>query len=204
MAADFNTWLEAFLTLAMISMVFFKENPVYDLVVSAYLGIGVGHGIVMGANVIKNSGWIPMIRGRQYVLIIPIVFGLLLFARYSEKLARWSRPSTALIVAVAAGLGLRGAVTAQFLDQIRATFVPLNSLGNIVLLISVVCTVVYFLFTGPYTSKLVGPLRYLLMIGRWVMMICFGASFASASAGFLSKLIIRIMFLVRDWLGLVS
>ncbi len=204
MATNLNVWLEAFLTLVLLSMVFFKKNPIFDSVVRAYLGIGVGHAVVMSVQVIKNNGWGPMVEKGQYILVIPFALGLMLFTRYSDKLASWARIPTAVIVGVAAGLGLRGAIVAQFLDQIRATFVSLNSFGNIVLFVSVVCTVMYFLFTGSYTKKLVGPLRYLPTIGRWAMMISFGASFASASAGFLSKLIIRVTFLVRDWLGLVA
>lgn len=204
MATDFTTWLAAFLTLGIISMVFFKDNPVYNLIVSAYMGIGVGHSVIMGLRIISNNGFKPMIQEGKYALIIPILFGILLFARYFDKYARLAKPSAALIVAVAAGLGLRGSIVAQFLDQIKATFIPLNSVGNIVLVVSVICTIIYFFFTDRYTGKLVGPLRHLPTVGRWAMMICFGASFASASAGFLSKLIVRFMFLVRDWLGVVS
>ncbi len=204
MATDFTTWLAAFLTLGIISMVIFKDNPLYNLIVSAYMGIGVGHGVIMGLRVIFNSGVQPMFQESQFALIIPLLFGILLFARYFDRYARLARPSAALIVAVAAGLGLRGSIVAQFLDQIKATFIPLNSVGNIVLIVSVITTIIYFLFTERYTDKLVGPLSHLPTLGRWAMMICFGASFASASAGFLSKLIVRFMFLVRDWLGLIS
>ncbi len=204
MASDPIIWLEAFLTLALLSMVFLKKNPVFEYVVSAYLGIGVGHALIMGINVIQASGWRPITQESQYALVVPCIIGVLLFARHSKNIAHWSRIPTALIVGVAAGLGLRGAIVAQFLDQIRGTFVSLDSFGNIVMLVSVVCTVLYFLFSSYYTDRLKGPLGYIPRIGRWAMMVSFGASFASASAGFLSKLIMRVTFLVRDWLGLVS
>lgn len=203
MATDFTTWLGAFLTLGLMSMVFFKDNPVYNLIVSGYLGIGVAHTTIMALRVISNNGFRPLIQQGKYSLVIPILFGILLLTRYFDKYARLARPSASLLIAVAAGLGLRGAVVAQFLDQIKATFVPLNSVGNVVLAVSVICTVTYFLFTARYTGRLVGPLRHVPTVGRWAMMICFGASFANSSAGFISRLIVRVMFLARDWLGIV-
>lgn len=198
-----NVWLGAFLTITLLSMVFFKDNPVYNTVVHIFIGLGAGHVIVMGLNVIKNSGWMPLIQKGQYNVLIPMILGLLLFSRFSKKYSYLGKPSVALIVAVAAGLGLRGAIIAQFLDQIRATFVPLTSVSNLILAAGVLSTLLYFFFAKFYTSKLTGPLRYLPYFGRYVMMVCFGASFASAGAGFLSKLITRIMFLARDWLGLI-
>jgi hypothetical protein len=60
----------------------------------------------------------------------------------------------------------------------------------------------YFLFTRRYTRPLEGPLGILPRLGRWFLMIAFGASFGNASMGFLSMLIGRALFLVRDWLGL--
>lgn len=202
LATDFSVWLGAFLTIGAMSFVFFKENPVFDLVVNVFLGIGIGHGLVLGIGRIVENGWKPMLQG-QYILIVPLVAGVLLFMRRSKKYARLAKPSAALLVSVAAALSLRGSAISLITGQIKATFVPLTSLSNIVLVLSVVGPVAYFLFTRRYADKLVGPLKYLPVIGRWSMMVCFGAGFANTT-GFFARLIVRFLFLLRDWLGLIS
>ena len=202
MATDFGIWLGAFLTLGAMSFVFFKENAVFDLVVNIFLGIGIGHGLVLGIGRIIETGWKPMLAGR-YILVVPLLAGLMLFARRSKKYARLAKPSAALLVAVAGALSVRGSAISLITGQITATFVPLNNLSNIVLVLSVVSPVAYFLFTKPYASKLVGPLKYLPTIGRWAMMVTFGAGFANTT-GFFARLIVRFLFLLRDWLGVIS
>ncbi len=57
LATDFSVWLGAFLTIGAMSFVFFKENPVFDLVVNIFLGIGIGHGLVLGIGRIVENGW---------------------------------------------------------------------------------------------------------------------------------------------------
>lgn len=107
-----------------------------------------------------------------------------------------------IVVATGAGLGLRGAVQAQLLNQVSATFLPLNSFNNLVVVLGFIIGTSYFLFTKRYTRALEGPLGILPKLGRWFLMIAFGASFGNASMGFLSMLIGRALFLVRDWLGI--
>jgi len=203
MSQDVGVWVAVVFTFAMISLAFFKENPVYRLGEHIFIGIGAGHAVVVGVTLIRTSGWQPLVQKGQVALIIPLVLGLLLFARYVKRYAQWAKPSMAIILASGAALGLRGTISTQFLDQIRATFVPLNDINNLLLVLGVIATLGYFFFTEMYNKVLTGPLSTVPRLGRYVMMIAFGASFASAGAGFLSKLIARIMFLARDWLGAI-
>lgn len=62
--------------------------------------------------------------------------------------------------------------------------------------------VTYFLMTTRYTKHLGGSVSIIPKVGRWFLMIAFGASFGNASMGFMSFLLGRVLFLVRDWLGL--
>ncbi len=202
MSTSFDVWVAAMLTLVMFSLTLYKENPVYRMAEHAFIGIGIGHTLVTGIQVIQTSGINPIVQKGEFRLIIPLLFGLLFFLKYSEKYAYLSRMSTALIVGTGAGLGLAGAVKAQFLDQVIATFLPLNSINNLILIIGFLTGVSYFLMTTRYTGHLEGKLSVFPKIGRWFLMIAFGASFGNASMGFLSFLIGRVLFLVRDWLGL--
>lgn len=202
MSTSPDVWLAAFLTLAMFSLAIYKENPVYRLAEHAFIGIGAGHAIVTGIQSIQTSGWNPLVKHGEYSLIIPMILGLLLFTKYIKPISHLSRIPMAIVVATGAGLGLRGAVQAQLLNQISATFLPLTSFNNIVIVVGFVVGTSYFLFTTRYTRALEGPLKILPKLGRWFLMIAFGASFGNASMGFLSMLIGRALFLVRDWLGI--
>jgi hypothetical protein len=202
MSTSPQVWLAAFLTLAMFSLAVYKENPVYRVAEHAFIGIGAGHAIVTGIQSIQTSGWDPLVKNGEFALLIPMLFGLMLFTKYVKPVSYLARLPMAVIVATGAGLGLRGAVQAQLLNQISATFLPLNSFNNIVVVAGFVVGTSYFLFTRRYTRPLEGPLGILPRLGRWFLMIAFGASFGNASMGFLSMLIGRALFLVRDWLGL--
>ena len=132
MSTSPQVWLAAFLTLAMFSLAVYKENPVYRVAEHAFIGIGAGHAIVTGIQSIQTSGWDPLVKNGEFALLIPMLFGLMLFTKYVKPVSYLARLPMAVIVATGAGLGLRGAVQAQLLNQISATFLPLNSFSNIV------------------------------------------------------------------------
>jgi hypothetical protein len=204
MSTSPDVWLAAFLTLAMFSLAIYKENAVYRAAEHAFIGIGAGHAIVTGIQSIQTTGWNPLVKNGEYALIIPMILGLMLFTKYIRPISHLSRLTMSIVVATGAGLGLRGAVQAQLLNQVSATFLPLNSINNLIIVLGFAVGTSYFLFTKRYTGALEGPLGILPKLGRWFLMIAFGASFGNASMGFLSMLIGRALFLVRDWLGLSS
>jgi len=204
MSGDYGVWVAVAFTFAMLSLVLYKENPVYRVGEHVMIGIGAGHAIVMAINNIKTTGWLPIVQKGQNILIIPMLLGLLLFTRYVKGYQHWGRPTMALIIAVGAGLGLRGSIMGSFLDHIVATFTSVKNLNDWIVIIGVLGTVSYFFFTQHYTTKMVGPLSPLPRLGRWTMMLAFGASFGNAGMGFLSLMIGRLMFLMRTWLGWIS
>ena len=200
MSTSPQVWLAAFLTLAMFSLAVYKENPVYRVAEHAFIGIGAGHAIVTGIQSIQTSGWDPLVKNGEFALLIPMLFGLMLFTKYVKPVSYLAR---------AHGCYCRDrrrprleAQSRRSFEQISATFLPLNSFNNIVVVAGFIVGTSYFLFTRRYTRPLEGPLGILPRLGRWFLMIAFGASFGNASMGFLSMLIGRALFLVRDWLGL--
>lgn len=114
-------WLAAFTTIAMISFMFRPDNQAYQITQNAFVGVAAGNAIVVGWQNFNSQAIKPLMSG-QISYIIPILIGLLLFSRFIPR-AQWlSRYPLALLVASGAGVGLAGAVQAQFLTQISATF----------------------------------------------------------------------------------
>lgn len=196
-------WVEVFFTLAIFSMIF-KDNPVYRFAEHLFVGLAAGHAIVMGVNTLRSTAWNPAVQQGKVQLFVPLILGALLYTRYIKSISWMSRYPVVLMLVVGSALGMRGAVQAQFLDQIVATFKALTSLDAVIILVGVIGTLAFFFFTSSYTRLLKGPLAWLPQIGRTTMMIAFGASFGNAVMGRMVLLIARVKFLMADWLGLIK
>lgn len=194
-------WIAAITTLSMISFMFRGDNRVYQVVQNAFVGVAAGNAVVVGWQSFQSQAIKPLLDG-QIIYIIPIVLGLMLFARFIPGLGWLARYPMSLLVASGAGLGLAGAVQAQFLTQIRATFVSLNTLDNIILFAGVLSVICYFFFTQRFTNRFKGTGSYITLFGRWIMMIGFGATFGNAVMGRCTLMIGRLQFLLTTWLGI--
>jgi hypothetical protein len=201
---DPEIFVSALFTLAMLSMAFAKDNPVFHFAEHVLVGVASANACVIGWNTLRSLGIKPLFQDGNLAVAIPMLLGLLLYARYLPKYAWLGRYSLAIMVATGAGLSLRGAIQANFLDQIRATFVPLNNLDNLILAVGVLATISYFVFTTRYTKYFTGKAAVIPAIGQWVMMVAFGSSFGNGVMGRLSRLIARMQFLLGDFLGVVK
>ena len=82
---DIGVWIGALSALGIYS-VLIKDNPFYTMVEHLFVGSFAGIAVVVGINTFLNSAWSPMIEGK-YLLIIPILLGILLYSRYFEDIA---------------------------------------------------------------------------------------------------------------------
>lgn len=191
-------WIAAIGMLAIFSLLV-KENPVYRVAEHIFLGVATGNALVVGFNTLKGSAFRPLADGKT-ALVIPVILGVLLYTRYFKNLAWVSRIPMAVLIGVGTGAAVRATIWDNLLKQIAATAVPLNSLNNIILVLGVLTGISYFFFT----KELKGQLQVVPRVGRWVMMVAFGASFGNAAMGRLTILIGRISYLMRDWLHLIQ
>jgi hypothetical protein len=72
------------------------------------------------------------------------------------------------------------------------------------MVVGVIGVVLYFFFTANPKSAPGRGLRVASFIGKWTMILAFGAVFASTVSARLSLLIGRAQFLMGDWLGLIK
>jgi len=194
-----GVWVAALGTLGMMSFAW-RENPFYRAVEHIYIGISAGHATVMGWNNLKSSVYQPLSTGSNYWVIIPVIFGLLLYARFFRGYNWVSRYPMALLVGVGTGLTIRGTIGSQLVQQIQATLLPLTSINNIIIVVGTITTLLFFYFTMTRENTLI---RYSGSIGKYVMMIAFGASFGNSVMSRMSMMIGRVQFLLGDWLGLL-
>ncbi len=73
------------------------------------------------------------------------------------------------------------------------------SVNGIFILVGVVTVLLYFFFSIEHK----GPVGVASKIGIYFLMVSFGASFGYTVMGRMSLLIGRMIFLLRDWLGVL-
>jgi hypothetical protein len=210
MMETLGIWIGAFGTLAIISFLY-RENPVFRTAEHLFIGLAAGIGIFYGFETIKTNAWNPLFNpaagdARQWFMIVPLILGVLLYSRFTTNFKWVSRIPLGFIVGVGSALAIRGVIGASFMSQILATMrLPLwgtmvkFSFDSLLFVLGVLGTLIYFYFSREQT----GPLKYGASVGKWVMMIAFGAAFGNTVMARMSLLVGRIYFLMSEWLQLL-
>lgn len=199
----FQTWLVAFLTLALFSFMY-RDNPVYRVAEHIFAGLTAGYqvGLIWDTIVVQQL-WDPMLGG-QWWKFVPGVLGILMFTRLSGKYSWVSRTPLAFVMGTTAGIFLISELHGRVLPQIQDTMLPLNggagfgaTLLSLIVVVGVLSTLVYFYFSKEHK----GALGVTAQVGIWFIMISFGAHFGYTVMGRVSLLIGRVQFLITDWIG---
>lgn len=199
-------WFGAFLTLCIFSFLY-KDNPFYKLAEHLFVGISAGYWATLEYhNVFRPNLWEPLTREGRLLLIVPFIFGLLLFSRFTKKYSWLSRWPMALIIGIYAGITIVGYGSGDLILQIQANLLPLwtdnwlTSVNNILLTVGVITGLIYFFFSKEHKGALGAGAK----VGVWFLMISFGASFGYTVMSRMSLLIGRVYFLLGTWLRLLE
>ena len=156
------------------------------------------------------------------IYLLPLILGIMLIMRLVPKCGWLSLWPLAFIVGTMAGFRLVGYIEGDFLGQIKATVVEQGafyvegsvanagfwsvwstfwaSLSNILVVVGVLATLVYFFFSFEHKGVVGGTAR----VGIWYLMITFGAAFGFTVMGRIALLAARMEFLFDDWLWLID
>lgn len=195
-----QTTVAAIGTIALFTYLY-KENPIFSFAEHCLIGLAAAHSLTMT----WDNYWKPTltedIPGGEWYLILPLVVGLLIYLRYFPDLAWYARIPMSLWVGY--GVGYTLAFSPQpFLNQIKASFMKLNSLDNIVFFLSTITVLTYFVFT--ISHERVKAVKHVSTVGRYAIMIALGSAFGNTVQGRLSLLLGRIRFLLEDWLHIID
>lgn len=220
-----GVWIAALFTVFILSFLY-RDNPLYKLAESVVVGVSAAYWMVVGfwdvivPNLLGKlfpgmvRGWaMPGLEGHvEWAYIFPLILGIMLLMRLSPNGAWISRWPLAFIIGSTAGVRLLGFIHADFLSQIRNTIISIavytqggefefwHSLMNLVLVLGILASLVYFFFSVEHTG-IVGKTA---KAGIWVLMITFGAAFGYTVMGRIALLAIRLEFLFDDWLWLID
>lgn len=204
-SADPQIWIQAFLTIAATSFVF-RDNIVFKFAQYTFIGVAAGHAIVMGVKNIINYGWVHL-AGGAYIYVVVFILGILLYARFSKEYYWLYRYPIAFMVGNGVGISIRAAIHSDFIKNIAATASPLvatapmDTINNIIIFVGCITAISHFIFTYEGMHK--GALGYAPKVGRWMMLMAFGASFGNTVMTRFGMYQGRILFLLRDWLQVV-
>lgn len=186
------------IVMLMIFSALYKESIIYRIVVAIWLGAGIAYLSMEGANSLWTRLLRPLIAGTNYLLILPLIFAALLFLSLVPKLSFISRYPSAFTLGANVGLAVAGAVITQIYRQTTAA---VNTPSLAIMTVWVVFIIMYFTMTIKHEGPAGRTVGYISRIGRWMLMVSFGAMFANYGIARFSQLISRIQFVFFTWLG---
>lgn len=215
-----TTWLTigALLTIFTFSFLY-KDNPLYKFAEHLVVGVSAGYFVVL----LIRTNLVPIISQKLFVAergweldqwwyFIPLLLGIMMWTRFSRKLAWISRYPLALYIGIASGLTIPLELKNRVVEQLQATVLKFkfdmsnpDFLGvpqgawDIVVVIGVISCLIYFFFSKEHKGWFGGSAK----IGIYTLMIAFGASFGYTVMARISLFIQRIQYL-RDWISAIS
>ncbi|HEU4436149.1 MAG TPA: hypothetical protein VFR89_01700 [candidate division Zixibacteria bacterium] len=194
-----GTVVAAILTLAIFSFLY-RENPFFRFAEHLLVGLSAGYFTVIAVQGTLVPKVIEPLKAGDFWVVISFVLIILILGRLTEKTRPASRIPLALVIGAGAGVAVPALLQARILVQLGATMKPLGSLANVLILIGVITTLIYFYFSREHK----GWWGRLASVGTWYLMIFFGATFGNTVMSRISLLIGRLEFLFGDFLGLIK
>jgi hypothetical protein len=222
-----GAWIGAICVFGILSYLH-SENPFYRVFEHILLGLGLGFTIAnIALQVLIAKWWKPMSEafkafyaGTQNAqsywdasLIFAGIFGLLWYFQYSKKYLWLSRITIGVTAGAGAGLAIKSE-SIRVLPQITSTFKNIVigsstaphlsfasrlelSLENALFIVIVCCVLYYFFFSFRRETALAkAPAN----MGRFFLMVSFGAFFGNTFMTRVVILIDRVNFLLHEWL----
>jgi hypothetical protein len=214
--------LVAFVLTLLIFSYLVGDNPLFRLAQALFVGVGVGYGIVVAFHYVLVPR-LSLLATNWFLVGPPLLLGLLLWAKLHPSWSRVGNVSAAFILGTGAALAIGGALLGTLLPQVRATILSIDpadyphamdsspALDAGIMVAGTVCALLSFYFRAPAPGGRASPgaalVHFAGRVGRYFIMIAFGALFANVVMSRVSLLLGRIEFL-RDaanalwiWLG---
>lgn len=209
MSGDPYIWIAALLTLGVFSFLI-EDNPVFCAIEHLLVGLSAGYTFcVYWHNVFLPELVQPLWQhplGREAHLWVVVALCVLWTTKYITRLRDLAKIALAFWLAVDLGLAIPTEMETGVIAQAIATMnVSLagswsDIAGQAVLVLGTIAALTYFFFSKAHE----GALGATAKVGTWVLMVGFGASFSYTILSRIYLLIGRVLFLLRDWLGVVS
>lgn len=202
------------------------DNILYRLAEHIFVGVAVGYAVVVVFhNVLAPKLLRPLVEAlgdgnwvQVLLMLIPLLLGLLLLTKPFRPLSWLGSLSVAFLLGVGAALAIGGALLGTLLPQVDATadlsyylerYGPgLGLFSGLVVLAGATGVLLHFHFSTGGEGPLVRLRDRLVQawggLGRWFILVAFGAILATTFMSRLSLLVGRVQFLLDSVRGLVG
>ena len=188
----------------------YKDNPFFCFIEHLLVGLTTGYLIcVYWFNVFVPELIVPLVQhgtDREAHLWVVVVLCFFWACKFVDRAKDLYRLALAFWLAVDLGLTIPMFMEAKVLAQIAGTVTLSLSggveeiVGHSVLIVGTVAALTYFFFSKEHR----GMVGVTAKVGIGVLMVGFGATFSYAILSRIYLLIGRFVFLMRDWLGIIS
>jgi hypothetical protein len=212
-------FVAAILTLCVFSYLL-GDNVLYRLAEHLFVAVAVGYVFIVALHQVLWAKLLsPMLgalddgnTGRVLLLLVPLVLGLLLLFKSSKRagpLSWFGNLSVAFLLGVGAAVAIAGGLLGTLLPQVGGAsdvtryvtrYGPvLGLLSGIVAVVGTVGVLLHFTFgsgEGRFAQFRSSVVRSWGGVGRWFVLITFGALLATVFLSRLPLLMARIQFLI--------
>ncbi len=209
MSGDPYVWIAAILTLGVLSFLY-RDNPFFCFIEHLLVGLSTGYMLVTyWKNVFVPELVMPLWEsgaGADAHLWVVVGICFMWACKYVERTRDLYRLALAFWLSIDLGLAIPTEMEAGVLAQVAGTMrVSLDGswdrvLGELILVLGTAAALTYFFFSRPQR----GALEATGKLGTWILMIGFGATFSYTILSRVYLLIGRLLFLMRDWLGIID
>jgi len=213
----------AFVLTLLVFSYLLGDNPLFRLAQALFVGVGVGYGVVVVFHYVLVPR-LSLLATNWLLAVPPLLLGLLLWAKLQPSWSKVGNVSVAFILGVGAALAIGGALFGTLVPQVRATMLsvdpadyPSTATSNLaldagIIAVGTVCALLSFYFRAPAPGQRAtlgsALVHFAGRVGRYFIMVAFGALFANMVMSRVSLLLGRIDFLMDaasallKWLGL--
>ena len=183
MVVTINMIVASFMCITVYTMLF-GDNQISRIGEHIVTGVGAGYVLITNLDFFYKKGVLKMLTPGNAHYVIPVVLGILIYARLYPK-TRWMyRYPIAVILGCTLGVAMRTYVFSQFVDQIMGNLPPIaplvgvptgKAVSNLIVILGSICATIFFVFSRDFT----GPSRYIHRIGRLFLLCAFGATYGN-------------------------
>ena len=217
-----GVWVAALLTLAVYSYLA-RGSRLYSLVQHIFVGVAMGYALVVAWHSLLAPRLAKFIEapGTYWYYIVFTLLGLAVLSRAFPRVAWVGGIPLAYLFGIGAALCVVGAIAGSLVPQTKASMVSLlpahygggrvglaYALDGALVSLGAVATLLYFYLGARKRTGVAGVWSRFVgswgSAGRWLIVMFFGALFASLATGRMALLIGRVRFLLGDWLGVAG
>ena len=158
---DVSTIVAGLLTLIIFTFLY-KDNPFYKMAESLLIGVSIGYVLVITwSNTLMDMLFEPLFQTGELTLFIPLLLGLMMLGRFTNKTAALSRIPIAVMIGSGAGIAIPTMLYNRTIKQLTASVMPLFTADGtfnftgIIVIVGLLSTLAYFILVVNTKGSLV-------------------------------------------------